>query len=182
MHVNGGMSRIAGMTMPAKIDVDRLRFEPLTLEQATEVATWRYEPPYDFNNILPGDVESMPFADESGIGYHAVVDNAGPLIGYFCLGPEGWVPGQEHAPAGTLDVGMGLRPDLLGKGLGTSLLPKIMAFAATRCSVSRFRTAVRTFNDRSLRMCWRSGFREVRRFDDGKGHEFAELIADFPPT
>jgi hypothetical protein len=47
-------------------------------------------------------------------GNQAIADQAtGAMVGFICLGPEARVPGVEAQP-GILDVGAGMRPDLVG--------------------------------------------------------------------
>jgi RimJ/RimL family protein N-acetyltransferase len=101
------------------------------------------------------------------------------VVGFVCFGPEGRVRGQHDVP-GTLDVGMGLAPDRLGRGVATALLPEIVRFARERFGARRLRAAVAAFNDRSLRLCESAGFRRVREFAGRDDRPFVELLLDLP--
>lgn len=147
---------------------------PLRPGEAARVAAWVYEPPYD---IYDGDPEHPDdfTAGSDGYGYYGVA-TAGDdeVIGFCCFGAEARVRGQE-SQNGTLDVGGGVRPDLVSQRLATQVFPLILEFGHERFAPERFRTAVASFNERSLRLCVAVGFREVRRFE-GPGREFVELV------
>jgi ribosomal-protein-alanine N-acetyltransferase len=150
-----------------------LQLMPVTPAQAAEIATWHYPDPFDFYDSS-GDPTLYPAPDEQGLGYYALVDGDLQLLGFCCLGPEGRVPGQ-HDEVGTVDVGMGIRPDVVSRGLASEALPLVLALARAR-GARRLRTAVAEFNQRSLRLCRRAGFVEHRRFVGPGGHEFVELV------
>ena len=53
--------------------------------------------------------------------YHAAHDETGRLVGFCCFGEDAQVPGGDYSlPA--LDIGLGLHPDLTGRGLSHSFL------------------------------------------------------------
>lgn len=147
--------------------------------EAQEVAAWAYEPPYEIYRGNPEDPQLYLGIDSDGYGYFAVVDaDSEDLIGFCCFGQEARVKGQEEAK-GVLDIGGGVRPDLLSEGVATRLLPVVMDFARDRFAPEKFRTAVASFNERSTRLCVSSGFEVVRRFD-GPDREFQELLRPTP--
>ena len=114
-----------------------------------------------------------------GYGYYALVQND-DLVGYCCFGPEGRVPGQPAPVDDLLDLGGGLRPDLVGKGLGAVGLPVILAFARERFSPQGFRSAIASFNRRSIVLCRSAGFRPTCTFPGPGGREFTELVLKGP--
>jgi ribosomal-protein-alanine N-acetyltransferase len=154
---------------------EALRVRPLTPADAVAIATWQYPPPFDFYDS-GGDPADFAPPDAHGLGYYVLETARGELVGFCCLGPEGRVPGQADEP-GTLDVGMGVRPDSVSQGLASQALPLVLDLAR-QVSPSRLRTAVAAFNERSLRLCRRAGFTEVRRFDGPRGRAFVELVRD----
>ncbi len=150
----------------------RWQFRPMTAARAESITAWRYEPPYDFYNHGPdtGGLLNPAFR------YHAVTDQAGKLVGFCCYGADAQVPGGEYPDDGSLDVGIGLRPDWTGRGRGSSLLSAVIEFARSEYQVAAFRATVATFNQRSLRTCERTGFRRVQTFISAvSGVEFAVL-------
>lgn len=150
---------------------------PLRPEEAAGVAAWAYEPPhdiYDGDPERPGDLLAI---DDDGYGYYAIVSaDDDEVVGFCCFGSEARVRGQAPEP-GTLDVGGGVRPDRVSRRLATRAFPLILQFGHDAFRPRRFRTAVASFNERSLRLCIRAGFQEVRRFD-GPAREFVELVRE----
>jgi ribosomal-protein-alanine N-acetyltransferase len=157
--------------------VYRIVDRPLTRTEAEAISTWTYEPPYDVYNAT-GEAATVTFLarDPNGWGYYPVLDAAGSLVGFGCFGPEARVPGQK-AEAGTADVGMGLRPDTVGQGVGTDLLPQLLRFAREHFDCHRARTAVAASNERSLRMCRSAGLTVVREFTGPADRPFLELTS-----
>ena len=147
---------------------------PFRHDEAVAFAAWKYEPPFDFYD---GDAEHLDeylSIDDEGYGCYAVVDIAtDEVIGFCGFGQTARVTGQEPVE-GTVDVGGGVRPDLISEGIATRLLPMILDFAREQFAPEHFRTAVATFNERSTRLCLSAGFEVVRRFE-GPGREFQEL-------
>jgi ribosomal-protein-alanine N-acetyltransferase len=155
--------------------VYRIVDRPLTREEAVAISTWTYEPPYDVYNT-PGDAAIATFLarNPQGWGYYPVFDEADSLVGFGCFGPQARVRGQA-AESGTADVGMGLRPDTVGHGAGTDLLPLLLRFAREHFDCQRVRTAVAAFNERSLRMCLSAGLTVAKEFAGPADRPFLEL-------
>jgi ribosomal-protein-alanine N-acetyltransferase len=81
---------------------------------------------------------------------------------------------------GTVDVGAGIRPDLLGQRIGTALMPLVVTHARSRFAPQRLRGAIAEFNTRSRRVCLAAGFRPVRTFEGPQGRRFVELVLEVP--
>jgi ribosomal-protein-alanine N-acetyltransferase len=86
---------------------------PLTPEHAIDLCTWRYPPPYDCYDLTDAQPDAL-LAHETGM--HALLDGD-RLVGFRSFGPDGQVPGWEYDES-ALDTGGGLRPELVGQGLG----------------------------------------------------------------
>lgn len=153
--------------------VDQLSIVDFNEAWASEAARWRYDPPFDFYDGEPAQKAVLLNKSDPPFGYYAVVDPGGVLVAFCCFGAEARVSGQEPAD-GTLDVGGGVRPDLLSQGLATAFLPSILQHGADAFAPERFRAAVAAFNERSLRLCRSAGFATTRVFD-GPGQPFHEL-------
>lgn len=76
---------------------------------------------------------------------------------------------------GVVDIGGGVRPDLVIKGIATRLFPAIIDFAVSPFHPTQLRTAIASFNERSTRLCLAAGFSVTRVFD-GPGSGFQELL------
>lgn len=129
-------------------------------QDAREVAAWRYEAPYDFYDMASLEELLDPERRER---YHAVLSD-GELAGFFCYGTGGQVPSFNYPDDGSLDIGLGLRPDLTGKGSGLEFVRAGLGFARRRFETSSFRLSVATFNERAIRTYERAGFRRVDVF------------------
>jgi ribosomal-protein-alanine N-acetyltransferase len=155
--------------------VTEVSIRPFRPSEAAVVARWAYLPPFDVYDGDPLHCEDYLTIDSFGNGYYAIArqPNDDEVIGFCCFGPEARVKGQEAAFE-TVDIGGGVRPDLVSQGFGTAFLSLAIEFALERFGPQRLRTAVASFNVRSTRLCLSAGFEVVRRFE-GPGGEFQEL-------
>jgi [ribosomal protein S18]-alanine N-acetyltransferase len=154
-----------------------IAFRPLTERDAAAVAAWRYEGPYAFYNLDQDPADWAEFLDPANWpnAYYAAIDARGALVGFFSFRQ---IQRASDADDGTLEIGLGLRPDLTGKGLGLDFVRAGLAFAGERFAPARFRLAVATFNRRAIRVYERAGFRPVRTFanpTNGGVYEFLEM-------
>lgn len=132
----------------------------MTPDFAADIATWRYDPPYDcydMTGVDPG------FLTDPVNGYFALVSR-GVLIGFRSFGADGQVPGGRYDDS-ALDTGGGLRPNLTGKGLGREAIATGLEFGRRRYAPAAFRVTVATFNLRALRVVESLGFELTDRFN-----------------
>lgn len=125
-----------------------MRVRALTDTDGQAIATWRYPGRYQTYDVVE---TATPEA-----GYWAVEDDA-TLVGYCCFGQEARVPGAVEE-AGTLDIGYGMRPDLMGQGLGRVFVGAIVEFAIQHLSPNRLRLLILDWNDRSRKVAVTLGF------------------------
>ena len=152
---------------------------PLALDEALAVAAWRYDGELAMYDGDPGQEEDLLIMTAEGYGYYALLEND-DFVGYCCFGPEGRVLGQPAPVEDLLDLGGGLRPDLVGKGLGAVGLPVILDFAREQFAPPGFRTAIASFNRRSIVLCRWAGFRPNCTFQGPGEREFTELVLKDP--
>ena len=78
-----------------------------------------------------------------------------------------------------VDVGIGLRPELTGRGLGESFLRAQLDYATSQWAPATFRLFVAAWNERAIRLYERLGFsevgRETRHFELVGEHEFIQM-------
>jgi ribosomal-protein-alanine N-acetyltransferase len=140
----------------------RFFFHPIREEDARLFAHWHYEAPYSFyDHPDPGDIKG--FIDPEN-HYYSIRDENGDLVGFCCYGIDARVPGGDYADAGLLDVGLGMRPDLTGRGLGPGFLAAILDFGKVTFTPDDFRLTVASFNQRAIRTYEKAGFRASQRF------------------
>jgi RimJ/RimL family protein N-acetyltransferase len=135
-----------------------------------EVATWHYEPPYDFYDLASDPADAAAMRDPARIEHHrAVLGEDGRLDAFLYF--------NRHDDV--VEVGIGLRPDLTGRGLGESFLRAQLEYASLHWQPATFRLFVAAWNERAVRLYERLGFREAaretRHFDLVGDHEFIQM-------
>jgi [ribosomal protein S18]-alanine N-acetyltransferase len=150
-----------------------LSIRPLAAADAESIAAWRYPPPYDVYD--DGDGGEGDVQEGELTGKYAFSED-GVLVGFCSFGSDGRVPGGTY-PDGALDVGIGMRPDLTGRGHGERYLGAALDFATRELGATKFRATVAEFNQRALRLCERAGFRRLVRFE-GRDRAYWILVRE----
>lgn len=148
-------------------------FRPLGWHDTQTVAAWRYPAPYELydlsrSSLLVGVGLHRLLAPLRAVGFYAVQWRDIPLAGVFSFRRQGT----------TVELGLGLRPDLTGRGIGLAFVQAGMAFARGEFAPVAFRLDVATFNQRAIRVYERAGFVPGRRFVRYTRlgpHEFMEM-------
>jgi len=157
-----------------------LKLTSMTEEFAREIVGWRYPGQYELYNSAPSDVEEdVQALLKPENAYYAVWSDEYGLFGFCCYGPEAQAPGGDYSEA-ALDVGLGIRPDLAGRGMGLAFLEAILAFAREQYGDVRFRATIAAFNARSRRVFEKAGFRHEQAFVSAArpGLEFVVVVKD----
>jgi ribosomal-protein-alanine N-acetyltransferase len=144
----------------------RVAFSPIIETEVAVVTGWTYPPPFDFYDWDPDDdprLLTLPVAR-----YFVARDESGALAGFACFGESAQVP--SGAAAGLyrgdlLDIGLGLRPELTGRGLGLAYVHSVIALGTSLFAPAGFRLSVAAFNQRAIRTYQRAGFVVSGSFD-----------------
>lgn len=143
----------------------------LTDADAAAVARWRY----------PGRHATYDVIDPSHLARdHWAVADDGELVGYCGFGAPARVAGAEAQP-GTLDIGYGMNPQLMGRGRGRRFVAAILAFALERHDPRRLRLHVLDWNDRSRKIAAGHGF-VVEGAVEAEGDRFLVMVRDARPA
>ena len=139
-------------------------FRPLDQNSAGAILNWQYEPPYDFYNLASSDPEAvLLYLLDPRNSFYGIHGSLGDLQGYCSFGPDGQVPGGDYStPA--LDMGLGVRPDLTGKGHGSEYVNAVIDFAYRTYMPDGLRVTIAAFNTRARRVWERAGFQVVQIF------------------
>jgi len=85
---------------------------PMTMRFAEEIDGWHYEGAYSFYDLSTDPEDREEFLDSANWenAYFAVLDDEARLVGYFVFEKDG----------DDLVLGLDMRPDLTGRGLGAA--------------------------------------------------------------
>jgi len=144
---------------------------------ARAILTWHYDAPYDVYNLDAGDPEHVVQALlDPRNAYYAITCERQGLVAYCCFGPDAQVPGGDYR-VDALDIGLGVRPDLTGRGQGYRYVDAALDFGNRTFPATAFRVTIAAFNQRALRVWTKAGFRSVQTFPrKGDGKAFVMLM------
>jgi [ribosomal protein S18]-alanine N-acetyltransferase len=153
----------------AALDVE---IRPMTSADAHAIVGWHYPGEYSFYDADadPADLAELLDPAQWGTRYFAADElPQHELAGFLVLTLTGSVA----------VIGLGLRPDLTGHGLGESFVRACMRFATDARGAQSYALTVAAFNRRAVTVYERAGFREVERFQhftNGAQHPFIRMI------
>lgn len=125
---------------------------------------WKYPGEYAFYDMTADEEDYKEFTDENlrNENDHFAVWQGDELVGFFCVIPED----------ADLEIGLGLRPDLCGKGAGRFFLEAILGFVEANYTYQNCVLSVAAFNQRAIKVYQRCGFTvcstEIRRTNGGE--------------
>lgn len=148
----------------------------MRIEDAKEISTWVYEEPYSLYSMD----SSQETIEELMNGTYFSVYSDKSLIGYFCYGQSAQVPGGRteglYNDKDYMDIGLGLRPDITGKGIGKEFVLKGMEFGINKYNPKAVRLTVAMFNKRAIRVYEKVGFTREASFINKRGAEERQFI------
>ncbi len=148
-------------------------FTPMTEDHANAIVDWHYDGIYAFYDMEQDreDLEEFLHPQNWEGRYYAVLSNLNELIGFFSFRKE-----DE-----TVAIGLGLKPEYTGKGLGLEFVQAGLEFARERFVPSVFRLIVAMFNQRAIRVYERAGFRRDKVFmheTNGGEYEYLRMVRE----
>jgi ribosomal-protein-alanine N-acetyltransferase len=156
-----------------------LRFTPITAKEAREVLKWRYPGLPTLYNPDPDELEDdIEVLLTPAYNYYAAHSVEGLLVGFCCYGADAQVPGGDYNLRNAVDVGLGMNPALVGRGLSHAFLAAILDWGRQCFEPDYFRATVAGINLRSQGMFSRAGFYIIQRFrpPDNGTHEFLVMV------
>ena len=144
-------------------------FEFMTQEQAEEIAfNWHYDAEYSFYDMKADKEDLAEFLDTQKRGdSYFVVTKDDDIIGFFSF---------NKIAINTIDIGLGMRPNLIGKRNGSGFLKAGLEFAKSKYSPKKITLSVATFNQRAIKVYRKLGFEDVGTFmQDTNGSRFEFL-------
>jgi hypothetical protein len=129
--------------------VPPFRVRQLTIEDGLDLAGWSRPGAWHIEDAL-----EAPEPDE---GYWAVVDSTDTLLGFCCVGAAARVPGAPQDDY-VIDVAIGIRPQLAGRGWSGELGRVAVRYAASVALDRRLRTTVPDWNEAGRHAAKQAGF------------------------
>lgn len=133
------------------------QFAVLTQPQAETIAyTWHYEGEYAFYDMEADQDDLAEFldAEQRGQSVFAITSDE-ELVGFVSVAQ----PDDE-----TVDIGLGMKPDLTGNGSGRAFVTSILDFVKATYSSHRITLSVAAFNVRAIRVYEACGFTQTGSF------------------
>ncbi|MEG4533661.1 GNAT family N-acetyltransferase [Microcoleus sp. D2_18a_D3] len=141
-----------------------LTFRLLEKEQALAILDWRYTFPYDYYNFDANTLqEDLCYLLDSRNAFYAILNLQEELEGYCSFGSDGQVPGGDYSEK-ALDIGIGIRPDLVGQGRGKYYAQAVAEYGAQHYGMQQLRVTIAGFNKRAQRVWEQLGFEQVEKF------------------
>lgn len=144
----------------------------ITQHQAEDIAyNWHYTDPYSFYDLDADEEDLNEFLDPARRGNSTfAVSHNDDLLGFFTVQP---VDGH------TCDIGLGMRPDLTGRGAGQDFLKLVLSYVNMNFVPERITLSVATFNTRAIKVYVKAGFTTVEKYmqdTNGSSYEFIKMV------
>lgn len=146
-------------------------FEIMTQGQAEFIAfTWHYDGEYSFYDMEADKEDLDEFLNPKKRGDTTfVVSKEKELLGFFSF---------NEVNKNTIEIGLGMRPDLTGRGVGEQFVRAGIEFAKSNYKPDKITLSVASFNQRAIKVYQKIGFEEVAFFKqdtNGSNFEFLKM-------
>jgi [ribosomal protein S18]-alanine N-acetyltransferase len=142
--------------------VVKLVVRPAPARLIDEMIHWQYDPPYE---LYSGDGKPPNNPER----FLDVRTEDGETVGFYYFDQRG----------DSVFFGLGLRPDLTGRGLGLEFVQRGLRFARRRYGLKKIVLDVAVFNQRAITVYERAGFERVGSHRRSLGHwgevEFVDM-------
>ena len=147
-------------------------FLPMDEIGARDITQWRYEEPYQMYSLQDQTAveEVVAYLIDPKNRIYRMDDAEHALLAFCSFGNDAQVGGGDYTES-ALDVGLGMRPSLTGKGLGPAMIAEVLQFALDHFEVQLFRATIAGFNQRAQKAWQKNGFvitQDFERTFDGK--------------
>ncbi|PZV07471.1 MAG: N-acetyltransferase [Leptolyngbya sp.] len=155
----------------------KFSFRQLEKEHALSILRWRYPSPYDYYNFNVDTIqEDLCYLLDPLNAFCAILNMHEELEGYCSFGVDGQVLGGDYRTE-ALDIGMGIRPDLIGQGYGKHYAQAVVRYGINQYRAQQCRVTIAEFNKRAQRVWQQVGFEQMERFVKiGTEEEFVIML------
>jgi len=128
----------------------------LTENMAKEIFNWRYDGEYSVYDMPDWDIAKksnfgITISETREKEFLGLIDKDNNLIGFIRL----------REVDGNVVIGLGLKPNLCGKGIGSRLMELIKSESSNKFKNKKIRLEVRSFNKRAIKCYEKAGFKIV---------------------
>ena len=146
-------------------------FNIMTQEQAETIAfTWHYEGDYSFYDMEEDQEDLAEFLHPEARGDTIyAVTSEGELIAFLSV---------TMVSSNTFDIGLGMKPNLTGRGKGEQFLRAAIDFMRSKYRVEKITLSVTTFNQRAIKVYRKIGFKDaglMMQDTNGGTYEFLHM-------
>jgi len=140
-------------------------------QEAEEIANnWKYDGIYSFYDMTSDEEDYVEFIDETrrDNGWLSCYSD-NELTGFYIV---------KILEGNVADLGLGLKPNYTGKGIGLDFLNAVMAHITSNHGIKDFELIVAKFNLRAIKVYKRAGFMEVNEFvqsTNGGHYDFIKM-------
>ena len=150
-------------------------FNKISQEEAENIASnWHYEGKYSFYDIAADEEDLAEFLNpqERGDKYY-IVKKGNEEIGFFYFEDKN----------DSVDIGLGMKPELTGRGMGLDFFKAGLDYAISKYNPKEITLSVATFNERAVKVYKKAGFESVKTFmQDTNGSRFEFLKMKYECT
>ncbi|WP_158282122.1 GNAT family N-acetyltransferase [Salipaludibacillus keqinensis] len=140
-------------------------WEFMTNEAALEIVEWEYPDEFSFYNIQNDMDDLDEFLNPFKWNHYAAVYENEKLVGYFTFDPLNL---EE------VEIGLGLHPDLIGRGKGKAFTAYAMELADKWYEPKKLIVNVAKFNARAIKVYEKNGFKKTVEFlQETNGDEYS---------
>lgn len=139
--------------------MEKYLLKQLEKDTAKEICTWKYKKPYDIYNLLDTEIVAMSnwdiaMEEEHKKEFVAIYDDK-DMIAY----------GRINKESDGVYLGLGLRPNRCGVGMGSHITKLLTNEAVRRYPDSKIVLEVRTFNIRAIKCYEKAGFEINKKYE-----------------
>lgn len=145
----------------------KMEFRKPTKKDGEIIATWKYDGEYSFYSNDKTEAKkqwALNISEEENA--FVIYDDNNELIGNCSFDYE-----EEQ-----YILGVQMRPDLTGKGMGTEIVKSILDFGREKYKFNNIELLVATFNKRAIRVYEKLGFKKIDQFMWQVNNEDKEFI------
>jgi [ribosomal protein S18]-alanine N-acetyltransferase len=157
------------------VEKEQMNIQPMSQKDAEKIATWKYDGLYSFYNADSDeeDLEELLSETLRGNHYFSVLNEEDELIGFF-----NFIKINNEVV-----IGLGLAPDLTGKGLGLEFVKTGINYVMCNYRNSnKIVLSVALFNRRAIKVYEKAGFVKVTTYmqkTNGSQYPFLKMEKQF---